>query len=498
MAAMEETAMPFTAARAQMEKMIGELVGARLMTARHGALEEWLSAEGRELQRLLLQGHLDSRARAEKLHEAVMGSDGVERTHRRHRTRPLRTVVGDVDVGRMSYGSRGDTSLMPMDAELNLPGEVYSHGLRRLSAIEATRGSFEQAVDAVHRSTGVNVPKRQLEELVVRAAADFDAFYTLPAANQESADPNLLLVGSVDGKGIVMRHEDLREPTRAAAEQAETKLQTRLSKGEKTNRKRMATVASVYEVAPYVRTAEELVAALQRKEEATPLRRPRVRNKRVWARLELTTEQVIGHMLDEMQSRDPTQVRRWVIVVDGAGHQLEVIEREIRQRGLHVAIVVDLMHVLEYLWKAAWCLFAEGDAQAEGWVYEHAEALLTGDSSQVAAGIRRSATLRRLSTEQRAPMDRCADYLLRKRPYLSYGTYLADGLPLASGVIEGACRHIVRDRMDITGARWGLVRAEAVLRLRSLRSSGDFDDYWRFHLDQEHERVHLSRYANAA
>ncbi len=481
-----------------MEATVQELSSAETRQMTHAELEVRITERGRELQRLLLQGHLDQRARLEPIRESVMGSDRIERTHRREGVRPLRTVVGSVDVRRVAYGARGETSLMPADAELNLPDELYSHGLRELAAIEATRGSFEQAAEAIIRSTGVTVAKRQVEELVVRAAVDFDAFYAVQQATKRVATEAMLLVGTVDGKGIVMRREALRESTREAAEQATTKLDTRLSKGEKPHRKRMATVAAVYDVAPYVRDAKDVIAALRHDDDRELPPRPLVQNKRVWARLELTTEEVVAQMFDEMQSRDPEHKRTWVIVVDGANHQIDLVHREARRRRVVVRIVVDVIHAIEYLWGAAWCLFSEGDPNAEKWVFEHIEALLTGDPSQVAAGIRRSATKRAIPTDVRKPMDDCADYLLRKRMFMHYSVFLSRGMPIATGVIEGACRHLVRDRMDITGARWGLTRAEAVLRLRSLRSSGDFDDYWRFHLQQEHQRVHLNSYAEAA
>lgn len=488
----------FKDAWSYMETTVRELAGADTRRLTHAELELRITERGRELQRLLLQGHLDERARHETIRDSVVGSDGIERTHRRQRDRPLRTVVGSVDVRRWGYGARGETSLMPADADLNLPDELYSHGLREMAAIEATRGSFEQAADAIARATGVTVAKRQAEELVVRAAVDFDAFYAAQQATKPAEIGAMLLVGTVDSKGIVMRRKALRDATREAAEKAVTKLDTRLSKGEKPHRKRMATVASVYDVAPFVRSAQDVIAALRHEDDAESPPRPLVQNKRVWARLELSTDEVVGQIFDEMQSRDPEHKRTWVIALDGANHPIDVVRREARRRGATIRIVVDVIHAIEYLWKAAWCLFAEGDPKAEQWVFEHLEALLTTDPSQVAAGIRRSATKRGIPAADRKPMDVCADYLLRKRTFMHYKVCLAQGLPIATGVIEGACRHLVRDRMDITGARWGVVRAEAVLRLRSLRSSGDFDDYWRFHLRQEHQRVHLNRYAAAA
>jgi hypothetical protein len=157
-------------------------------------------------------------------------------------------------------------------------------------------------------------------------------------------------------------------------------------------------------------------------------------------------------------------------------------------------ILVDFIHVLEYLWKAAWCFFKEGHRAAEAWVRDKALEVLRGNSALVGAAVRRKATASHLAPQQRKPADACADYLHRKRAYLDYPTALTRGWPIATGVIEGTCRHLVKDRMDITGARWGLDSAEAVLKLRALRSNGDFDRYWRFHLAHEQHRVHASRY----
>ena len=133
--------------------------------------------------------------------------------------------------------------------------------------------------------------------------------------------------------------------------------------------------------------------------------------------------------------------------------------------------------------------------ELESWVRHRILEVLRGKAGLVAGGMRRSATLRGLSTKARKPMDTCARYLITYSPYLRYNRYLAKGLPIATGVIEGACRHLVKDRMDVTCARWSLTGAEAVLRLRALRSSRDFDEYWVFHEACEHARIHQARYA---
>jgi len=119
----------------------------------------------------------------------------------------------------------------------------------------------------------------------------------------------------------------------------------------------------------------------------------------------------------------------------------------------------------------------------------------SGEAKRVAGGIRRSATKRGLSKKTRAPADKCANYLANHAGYMRYDQYLGLGLPIASGVIEGICRHLINDRLDITGASWGLAGAEAILKIRALISSGDFNEYWTFHEESELNRNHRSRYA---
>jgi hypothetical protein len=466
--------------------------------AEHYDLEKRLTKDGRELMRRMLQAHLRYRARQEEHLAAVKGKDGAIRTHVESSDRGLMTAFGPVRVERVAYRGRGMSNLHPADAMLNLPVEKHSHGLRREVAEEAAKSSFDETVAQVDRHTAGHVGKRQAEELVVRAAKDFEAFYEMPQhegdADRVENTTEDLLVLSQDGKGIVVRKEDLREATKRAAERASKKLQSRLSQGEKKNRKRMATVAAVYDVAPFERTPEEVLFDLRGIRDASKPR-PKAKNKRVWASVAKEPEEVTREMFDEAERRDPDRKRRWVVLVDGDPHQIERIEDEAHRRGVEVTLIVDYIHMLEYLWKAAWCFFEKGEKAAEKWVHERAFNVLMGWSSEVAGGIRRSATLRKLDAQDRKGADDCADYLISKRPYLRYAECLEQGYPIATGVIEGACRHVVKDRMDITGARWSLRGAEAVLRLRSLRSSGDLDAYWSFHLEQERERNHLLRFA---
>ena len=458
-------------------------------------LERELEERVRELKRQLLQDHLDRRAGGASI-GPVRDRAGRERTEVRDHERTLRTTFGEVSVRRFGYGGDGLESLHPLDGELNLPPEGYSLELRRRVAREAARGSFEEAVEVVAETNGVTVPKRQAEELAARAAVDFEEFYAAKQALETlETTEEPILVMSVDGKGIVMRREDLREATRKKAETQEHKLTTRLSPGEKRNAKRMAAVATVYGVNRNVRTPEDVFPPPGPRRAPTPPR-PRPVQKRVWASVEQEVEDVVEEMFLEAESRDQDHRLEWVLVVDGNEQQIRLVHDFAKAYGVTVTTIVDVIHVLEYVWAAGQALHRKGTNSLEEWVLERMLQILSGRAPLVAAGMRRSATRRNLEPNERKAVDRAADYLLGYKRYLRYDVYLARGLPIASGVIEGACRHLVNARMNRSGARWSLTGAEAILRLRALVKSGDFDDYWTFHEAREHERNHLDAYAD--
>jgi hypothetical protein len=466
-------------------QLIGELSEKEGGACEHGEIEKHLQVRGMEVMRQLLQGYLNRVSAAQETGVRVVGREGTVRRYARVRQRHLMSVFGEVQVSRLGYSDPGLSSVFPLDGQLNLPLRYYSHGLCEWVAEAVASGSYEAALEQVSAHTAGHIPKRQAEQVAQEFSVDFEEFYRRRTLTRpDRADPRGLLVLSADGKGIVMRHEDLREPTRARAESATHKLSSRLSRGEKRNRKRMATVASVYEVAAHVRSAEQIMMS-----EAGAARpaAPRRTDKRVWASVQRSVAQVLDEAFAEAKRRDPRGEREWVVLVDGQESQLREVYAAIERHQARVSVVQDFVHVLEYLWNATWCLHQQGDVKAEHWVEQHALDILRGKVSEVAAGMRRSATRRGLSQAERQPIDTCANYLLKNRERLNYAQALEQGLPIATGVVEGACRHLVKHRMECSGARWSLNGAEAVLRLRALRMSGDWEEYIAFH--QRAERL---------
>lgn len=318
---------------------------------------------------------------------------------------------------------------------------------------------------------------------------DVAAFYTARTAPPSGA--STLVVLSVDGKGIVMRPGHLREATRKAAERAKRTFRTRLATGEKAGRKRMATLAAVYDAEPAVRRPHDIISPPGGRSEKRPPRPgPRARAKWLTGSIEHDPAHAIAAAFDQAEARDPQHRRSWVILVDGARHQLELIQAEAKRRDVRIHIVLDLVHVIEKLWAAARCFYPATDPDAEGWIAAKAARILRGYADRAADEIRTKATGRHLAGEDRTGVDKACQYLDNNADFVHYDRALAAGWPIASGVIEGAARHLIADRLDITGGRWSVPGAEAVLLLRAVHANGHLPEYWDFHVRAEQHRLH--------
>jgi hypothetical protein len=489
---------PFAASKGMFAALAADLASPAAAALTACGLEELLDGRGREVLRQALQDHYDLRAAREERqarerragHEPpVTGTDRIARTRlETGHSRLLATLFGTVRVTRCAWRAPGALNLHPADAALSLPAGRHSHSLIMLAALEAARGPFSAAHDAIARRCGPVIGKRQIENAAVSAAADIPAFYA--ARPPEPCTPSTLLILSSDSKGIVMRPPALRAATAKAAARA-GRLRTRLTAGEKPNRKRMATLVTVYDAEPSVRRPHDVIAPPGGRHGTRELRPgPKARGKWLAGSVRSGAAAMITAMFDEASARDPQHLRTWVVLVDGAEHQLDLIRAEAARRAVTIHVVIDLVHVLEYAWGAAWSLHDKADPAAEDWVAATALAILAGDSERATAEITAEADAAGLTGTRRAGAEACVRYLTARLDCLRYDQALAEGWPIATGIIEGACRHIIADRLDLGGSRWGLDGAEAILTLRAVIANDDFDAYWQYHLTREHQRLH--------
>src|SRR5215469_4252341 len=402
------------------------------------SLEAWLSApstlqlplhhierqqqtKGREVQRLLLQAHLQRRGHGD-IGPALcvrQEADQVRYTHRRLSTRSLKTVFGTIQIVRMGYSHAGTHSIYPLDAALALPARVFSYELQRRLVQAAVQGTFQESIDGIADLTGLSVSKRSLEELLVDAARDFDVFYQerVPAPTAGS-----ILVAAVDGKGVPMVKPDGAHPT------------VRLTKGQKVNRKRMATVAAVFTKNPWVRTPEQIVESLFRTgNQPLPSGQvpPRPENKRVWASLLKNKAAVIEEVAQEMQRRDPEGIKTRVALSDG-DRAFEILV----EGTLGVTLVLDLLHVSGKTLEGCAPLIRRKEAwrlNSAFWTAHlvnpvwRTQSGCQGDSPErdQAQGLR----------GKRKTLRGVANYLCRNRLRMRYDDCLAKGRPIASGPV---------------------------------------------------------------
>lgn len=491
---------PFAQARDLFETMI-EKLSDFANPQDHTIVEVMLRRDGDAVLLAAYQAHLDGLSLRERAEVAT--APRSPSIYLRSRTRQVQLSFGRARFRRFGYKEAGRSVRFPLDEKLNLPADSYSHEVRRRVAEDARRGAFEGVVESIDRNTSAHVPLRQAEQLAARAAQDFDTFYKQrPTAANDAVSPRALLVMSMDGKGIRMRPESLRDATRKEAEHAAARAtpgDPMAPKKPRQHDKRIAIVSAIWDQEPSVRTPDQIVANVRRHartkaEKAPKTRLPQPQNKRVSATVEEGIKPAMVRLFDEAARRDPDKKRPMILLVDGDPRQIEAGRAEAIARGVELQVIVDVMHVLHYLWRAALALCENGKQRPEECVVDYLEKLMTRPAEYVISGMRQAATLRGLSTEARKPIEVCAGYLLGVAPYVRYAEFLAKGFPIATGVIEGACRHLVQDRLGITGARWSVDGAEAVLKLRALHTSGDWDRYWEFHRRKDHAR----NYATAA
>ena len=440
-------------------------------------VEQEQEHRGRQLQRLLLQAHVLQRGDGDvgPALQVHAGATPSLYTHRRLQQRTLKTIFGPIEIDRIGYGRNGATSIHPLDEAMQLPGRSFSYELQKRLVKAAVQGPFRESTERILETTGLTVPKRCLEQILQEAGADFDAFYAqrLPQPSHQAAS---LLVVAVDCKGIPMVKPD------------HTVRPVRLTKGQKTNRKKMATVAAVFSRQPWVRTPEQVVESLFRSDAKTDTGQPpppRPEHKRVWASLVKGKAAVIEEVVQEVRRRDPEARQTHVALTDGE-RALQILVG----KKLKVTLILDLLHVLEKVWKAAHVFHPEGSPDAELYARLMSLRILEGHVGQVIKGLRQTVTKRKLFGAKRKTLLAVAEYFYRNRDRMRYDEYLAQGLPIASGSVEGACKNLIKDRMERSGMRWTEPMAEAIVKLRAIYLSGDFDAYWTFHIVQDQLRLY--------
>jgi hypothetical protein len=400
------------------------------------------------------------------------------------RKRPYLSIFDEIDIERTCYG-HDRVEAAPLDARLHLPQRQYSYLLQQWLGAFVVDDAHAEAIRKLGTILGLEITVRASEDLNREQASDVEVFQDrLPVPDAAAEGP--LLVVTADCKGVPLVRKAL-PPEEATDTPLPAPANPRRGKGEKANKKKMAAVGAVYTIEPFVRTADDVIEEVMRKKARE--RRPRPQKKRVRAELLVGKVALFVWLADEVIRRNPQGSKPVIFLSDG---ERALHDRQGEYLPEDTVCILDLFHVLERLWKVAWCLFEEKTQKREAhrWVEGRLKRLLEGRVDAVIRGMRYQATQRGLKGQERKTVADAAEYFAGNRDRMKYDEYLASGYPIGSGVVEGACRHLVKDRMERTGMRWLPSGAQAMLDLRATYLNGEWDAFWNFHVLQEDQRLY--------
>jgi len=402
----------------------------------------------------------------------IIDAEGDRCPYVRDRSCAYRSIFGTVLIPRAYYHAVGSPGSFPLDGELNLPERGYSYLVQELSSRLAVKMSYKDALDILCSFFPVKMPIRSLESIVRDVCDDVERFYEEKAPLEVSPQA-VVTVATVDKKGIV-----IRKP-----KGGEAGPETPPANPDKPGKKKMATVISTYVTPAHVRPAECIFKEVS--EQGGSDSRPKPQNKLVWGSLTDDPETTVARLKKAVDHRLP-QGNVLVCILDGERSLWSLVYKYFPS----AFFVLDIFHVLEHLGKAALCFCDEDSPQAREFVTERLKMLLNGRAGRLIGGLKQMLTKQDLSGAKRHCLEQVIGYFERNRKHMRYEICLARGYPIGSGVIEGACRNLINDRLELTGMSWTLCGAESVMRLRAVHINKDWDAFWKHRRQSERKRLY--------
>jgi len=407
------------------------------------------------------------------------------------------SVFGEVKINRAYYWNKEEKGFFPLDAELNLPYRRYSYLLDKWVQSSVVEMPYDKSVDRVAELLGIPVTKLGQQNVAREVGSYFTEFYRQKPIFDPATEGSFLGV-QADGKGVRMipseKPQAVKDP------------KARRGKGDKSGGlRRMAVATADFTFKPGPRSPEEIVAVIMKENIQAEAAQNTVKrdlqgdkgarealNVQVAASM-AGKQAAFAELAERVKRRDPKGEKKIVVFLDGEKALEDQLLISFREAGLAEridAVVLDIMHVMEYVWEAGTALHGEKDAGRNPWVREHALAILEGRVGRVIGGLKQILTKQNLRTSQVKALKKAITYFENHKHMMRYDRYLASGYPIATGVIEGTCGSLIKDRADRSGSRWSSVGIQAVLNLRAVMKNGDWDDYWDYYMAAECKRLY--------
>ena len=453
--------------RTDFERLLALVTGPEAHTATMDQMERSLFRQVLRLGFRLLQLFVAVRVEAES-HASQASRDGTRLPYHSQKPRDYFSIFGKLTFERAYFYALGPGGQSPLDETLSLPERCYSDLLMESAELLGVEGAYRKGLRVVARLLGLSLPELALETSVAEHSQTVKAYYA-QKASFPSAEEGPILVAQADGKGVPMVRRETAD------------LKVRRGKGDKKTRKKEAIATAVYTIEPYDRTPQDVVNALFKKGDPPP-DRPAPHHKQVFASLR-GKDPAIKRLAAWATRREGEHIRERVALTDGA----EPLQKHVLAKLTGFTLILDIIHTDEYLWKAGTAIYGETDPHRAEWVETQMLDILSSRSDEVIRRLEgKAATLHRRS-QAASSLRGVANYLRRNQPYMDYAEYLRRGWPIGTGVVEGTCRHLIKDRMELSGMRWTMAGAGALLALRSVNENGDWDDFHTFRRVQRHQ-----------
>lgn len=406
--------------------------------------------------------------------EPVTTKTGEALPYHSEKQRTYFSIFGKIPFWRPYFYQFGKGGTVVLDAALSLPGDCYSDLLREIAESLSVYVAYEKAAEILRSLLGIELSTRVLKAMVAADATDVELYYAQASPLPPARETEILVI-QADGKGVPL------------VQQTPIESPARLGKGQKRTRKKEAVVTGVYTIAPTVRTPEAVVSSFFHAEKVSPpeASRPRPQNKHLWATLK-GKDTALTHLAEQVTKRQGPTIRHKVALTDGCA----ALQDRMQQRFTDFTLILDFIHADEYLWQVANSTLGEHHPQRLQWVENQTLLMLSGHTSDVINTLTALSQAPNSTAIQREVLSRTAEYFSRNLPFMQYDLYLENGWPIASGLIEGACRHLVKDRMELSGMRWTQDGAELLLHLRSVAENRDWNAYHHFRRRQRHSRLY--------
>ena len=456
--------------RADFEKLIALVTGPEAHSATLDQMERSLFRQVLRLGLRLLQLFLLTRVEAES-HRPPSGPGQTTLPY--HSQKPISyfSIFGKLIYERAYFYTPGQPGVSPLDDALNLPARCYSDLLMESAELLAVDSAYDKGLEVLTRLLGLTLSELALETSVAEQSQRVKAFYRQKAAFPSTEEEHIL-VAQADGKGVPM----VRTETVAG--------KVRRAKGDKKTHKKEALAIAVYTIAPYPRTPREVVKALFQKGPPTA-QRPTPCHKQVFASLD-GKEAALQRLAAWVARREGQHIRDRVVLTDGS----EPLQKHVLAKLPGFTLVLDIIHVDEYLWKAGTAIYGEIALERAEWVEAQMLDILASRAEHVLQRLEDKSRAVRKSSQAGKVFRQVANYLRRNQPYMDYANYLRRGWPIGTGVIEGVCRHVVKDRMELSGMRWTVSGAGSLLALRAVNENGDWEEFHTFRRTQRHEELY--------